>query len=471
MMSTTTETDYVRVRLEGILTAESPCHFGNGEPVIYNDSDSKDKLTAQPVCLDKEGKPYIPSATLKGALRDRLQQAAELGHCDRALVALIFGDARKGDAEQSQAGRLRIEDAFIEGEAPVMQTRTHVAIDPITATAADHRLFAQQLIPAGTGFKFICELEQISAAQLNQLRALLATFDGSEQSSVGKGKSCYYGRLSWQESSVQVIDQASLTNWLLGHQAAPYNSEYKLPVLDEKVSLAPRIGLDICIKPQGPLLINRLTQPAKKGEPDLEFQRTADGHLLIPSTSVRGLLRGHCSKILRTMADSQTDQTMADKVADSLLNDLFGSTKQRSPLWVGDAISDNKVAPQQQTFNAIDRFSGAVADGALYTVEGARAGLLNLQCSICPQWLGQNRWARGLALLLLRDAMEGDLAIGWGKSKGYGALRASLKGFPIQQNWLEEFKSLESSLQSQLTEQVVALEKEIKDRIAQEAKL
>lgn len=39
-------------------------------------------------------------------------------------------------------------------------------------------------------------------------------------------------------------------------------------------------------------------------------------------------------------------------------------------------------------------------------------------------------WWRGLLLLVLRDAIEGDLAIGWGKARGYGA-------FKVEVDWEE----------------------------------
>ena len=34
-------------------------------------------------------------------------------------------------------------------------------------------------------------------------------------------------------------------------------------------------------------------------------------------------------------------------------------------------------------------------------------------------------WQKGLLVLLLRDALEADLTVGWGKSKGYGCLQLS----------------------------------------------
>lgn len=54
-------------------------------------------------------------------------------------------------------------------------------------------------------------------------------------------------------------------------------------------------------------------------------------------------------------------------------------------------------------------------------------------------------WWMGLLVLVLRDAMEGDLAIGWGKARGYGAFRLGVttESGAALDSWatcLQEFK-------------------------------
>ena len=36
-------------------------------------------------------------------------------------------------------------------------------------------------------------------------------------------------------------------------------------------------------------------------------------------------------------------------------------------------------------------------------------------------------WWKGLLILVLRDALEGDLAVGWGKARGFGVIKIALE--------------------------------------------
>ena len=50
--------------------------------------------------------------------------------------------------------------------------------------------------------------------------------------------------------------------------------------------------------------------------------------------------------------------------------------------------------------------------------EKLEAGNCLLDMNLTPD----GNWWKGMLLLVLRDAMEGDLQIGWGKAKGYGTV-------------------------------------------------
>ena len=55
-------------------------------------------------------------------------------------------------------------------------------------------------------------------------------------------------------------------------------------------------------------------------------------------------------------------------------------------------------------------------------------------------------WALGLLSYLLRDAMEGDLSIGWGRARGFGALRlgVTLPDGPALDDWGQLLQALEA---------------------------
>ena len=80
-----------------------------------------------------------------------------------------------------------------------------------------------------------------------------------------------------------------------------------------------------------------------------------------------------------------------------------------------------------QYFNAIDRFTGGVKEGALFNVKAAQCDyLVTKKCHLNLDRLPKGEWWKGLLLFIVRDAIEGDLAVGWGKSKGFGSFTIAL---------------------------------------------
>ena len=109
-------------------------------------------------------------------------------------------------------------------------------------------------------------------------------------------------------------------------------------------------------------------------EPDLEFYRNKNNQLIIPVSSLTGVLRSQCRKILLTliMANSaktaEEDHRQENNKANELIAELFGSTAQQSKIWLTDAVAEETQNYDHiQNFNAVDRFTGGTADGALYT--------------------------------------------------------------------------------------------------------
>jgi hypothetical protein len=61
--------------------------------------------------------------------------------------------------------------------------------------------------------------------------------------------------------------------------------------------------------------------------------------------------------------------------------------------------------------------------------------------------LPEGDWWRGLLLFLARDLIEGELALGWGKSRGFGACRAVLMGLADAE--IDSFTGLLATLREQ----------------------
>ena len=100
-----------------------------------------------------------------------------------------------------------------------------------------------------------------------------------------------------------------------------------------------------------------------------------NAQLLIPGTSIRGALRSRASRIARTVLAAKdelstfTSHDLHEQIAaePNLVRYMFGSTKYRGALTVHDCLSTDPGKCIEVTHNAIDRWTGGVIDGGLFT--------------------------------------------------------------------------------------------------------
>jgi len=100
-----------------------------------------------------------------------------------------------------------------------------------------------------------------------------------------------------------------------------------------------------------------------------------NAQLLIPGTSIRGALRSRASRIARTVLAARDDfkpltsHDIHEQIAaePNLVRYMFGSTEYRGALTVHDCLSTDCGNLIEVTHNAIDRWTGGVIDGGLFT--------------------------------------------------------------------------------------------------------
>lgn len=100
-----------------------------------------------------------------------------------------------------------------------------------------------------------------------------------------------------------------------------------------------------------------------------------NAQLLIPGTSIRGALRSRASRIARTILAARgelstfTTHDLHEQIAaePNLVRYMFGSTEYRGALTVHDCLSKKTGTCVEVTHNAIDRWTGGVIDGGLFT--------------------------------------------------------------------------------------------------------
>jgi CRISPR/Cas system CSM-associated protein Csm3 (group 7 of RAMP superfamily) len=374
-VDSTKEIIYARVRIAGRLICESALHVGDGAALPFQKRDctkaKKTKGDYNSVCIAADGKPYLPASTLRGSLRE------VTGRSDPPAMHRLFGFA---EDDQGQCGAVRVYDAFLAASpnqpavpgywsaARATTIRHGVAIDPVTGTAEERKLFRYEYLPAGSIFNLELEADRLTEDELARLLGVMECWDGSAAASVGKGTSKGQGRLKWCLDKVEVLDAASLEQWLASDK--PLGEHFRvlqsLPS-PRRASSLPLQGVWLYIIPSSPLLVNDPDFVRdEKGAPKHEYSRLPDGQAMIPAASLRGLIRARARRILATLGVlHEMSPAEAGAKVQQLVAMLFGKTGARSPLWVNDAIACRLGPPHSQTFNAVDRFTGGVQDTKL----------------------------------------------------------------------------------------------------------
>ena len=115
---------------------------------------------------------------------------------------------------------------------------------------------------------------------------------------------------------------------------------------------------------------NGVTEPLR--DPSVPWD---EAQLLIPGTSIRGALRSRASRIARTVLAAKdklptfTSHDLHEQIAaePNLVRYMFGSTEYRGAVTVHDCLSTKRGERIEVTHNAIDRWTGGVIDGGLFT--------------------------------------------------------------------------------------------------------
>lgn len=493
--------DYERVMITGWLTCRTMLHVGSGFEEERTASGAAQPLSQ--VCLGAGDQPFIPASSLRGYLSARVRASVDDPNetLDKSLHERLFGTARRRagdqpideDTDYGRMGALRVYDALWgAGQAYRPRLQTRVAIDPVTGTAKAHQLFSQALVPAGSLFRCRLELERIDGAAVDVLLAALNSLDGRVGAQLGAGKTLTQGVLRWRLDELRVLRPERFIDWLSAHEP--------LETFFEALSVSPPKGsarlagfahIGLVLRPQAPLLV---TDPeahktnTEPSTPDRVFLSEGN-RVRIPSSTLRGVVRARCRRILMTRLgciasdnEASYNEQVLQSVVDEMIGVLFGGQDAMGLIRFSDALGRfRRKQVHRQWFNAIDRFTGGVADHRLYHVQAVWPSHLCCRISFDPrlltkagEWRAQYLWMPGLLVHVLRDAMEGDLALGWGKARGYGALRVALHGshagrircWTCFQDLLDASGPLE---RERLSGWLRALEQEVQERWKQKA--
>ncbi|SEH22447.1 RAMP superfamily CRISPR-associated protein [Selenomonas sp. KH1T6] len=380
------------------------------------------------ILKDKKGYAFIPGTSLAGVLRQYVE-----GENPRA-AALLFGT----DLEQPFADEMKLQSSTIIYDIKLSNVtivhRDSVNLDGLTGTGIKHGKFDYEVIDKGAHGTFVAEiiLRNIHESDKDLLEKTLVRLGShlADGFHLGARTAIGFGKAVLEDISIAVYD----------FQNADDTAAYFLDQPPRRHSLFEKkesehaypedsFVVDADFLLEGGLMVrdsdkSHLTgSGAEEGKLDAIMMRDSDGKWLVPGSSLKGVLRHRCEYILQSLGKN-TDMLESLMGPDPQKLREHLSPKSRSRFLVDEIRLSEAVQSYPQTRIRVDRFTGGTIDSALFTSmpvwqkeTDKRALTMHWEISHAQPW------EIGLALLLLKDAWLGRIAIGSGKSIGYGRLR------------------------------------------------
>jgi CRISPR/Cas system CSM-associated protein Csm3 (group 7 of RAMP superfamily) len=413
------------------------------------------------VARDGLGRLMIPGTSLAGALRSWLGSVtASAGGAlfDQAALGAVFGDLEH-QGQDGMVCRVMVDDAVAAADVSA-GIRDGVGIDRGTGSAAAGVLYQYEVVPPGIRFAV-----RITAAQtatdterVGSALDLLVQALAAGRVEIGAARTRGLGQVQLTgitRTRVDLTERDQVLSWLCGRPAAA-------PATDVALPGDGRLGIEVTWAPVTPVMVRAST--VNEGEPDrdravdtvpLRSAAGPDGStaLLLPGSSVKGVLRSHAERIVRTItAVGDMPDRWLDQVNDPRLGPvtaLFGTAGDHRPgddaprpgrrgaLSVRDCLG-TATAERVSTHVAVDRWTGGAAENLLFSVqEPASADWQPIRMSLETARAGRPADADGgqalaLLLLVLRDLADGWLALGFGGTRGRGSVRVSQVAFTGQ---------------------------------------
>lgn len=429
------------------LTAESPLAVTTGRGASGLD---------MVVARDGAGDPYVPATALAGVLRAAMRRA-------QSDDVAWWG----GIGTNDHASRIELHDATLDlSRVGLPVIRDGVVIDRRTGAAAPEGKYDLQAVPAGATLQtcIAVRAEDPSGADAFLTAVLGELVRGVR---VGRGTSRGFGQIRLKHAERWTED-------LRGSSGAIAAVAGRLGPVSRKVVDVDRLAADQTVAPGrmeaavgwkalGPVMVRAGMGGVAIDDLPL-VERSGDRLVLVlPGSSIKGVLRSWAERIVRTLVPSvETQDSVHDQLAVPLVARLFGAVGDRSDddgsgsgwrgaLSVDDTRSLTEIEPDSWErvaaaadtaearaaldaaglgswevahHVAIDRWTGGASDGALFTVLepwGVEWDEMRLDVDLAR--LGPDATAAlGLLCAVMRDLACGRIALGAGSHRGMGAV-------------------------------------------------
>lgn len=479
-----------RYTIRGTLTAESALNVaGLGAEGTVDLGQLRDGM----------GRVVIPGTSLAGVIR------AALPHDDQTWWGTHLGGS--GSDNGAHASRITIADAAATSQDIALEVRDGVSIDRVTGAAAERHLFSRAVVPAGTRFDFRLDAEvptaDFDSAVRNFVLDVAALLRGPGIT-VGSAGTRGLGRLRLAEADIRREDFTSQAGLLQALGAR--GSEIEVAGTTEDGVPPGILRITVPWRPLGPVMSKVADDSGgfSDGFPAVTTD-SAGVRLVIYGSSLKGTLRSHAERIMRTLRNeplgtADFGEQMERSARLPGIGEIFGAAGnlagnepgRRGMLTVRDVTSATALPAAQwglvrtggtpparanvdddhdsrrealatavrrlnsaveseglwfdiASRNAIDRWTGAAADSLLYTTvephafgDGAARAwtplVLDLDVARARRHGTSVNALLAMLIFLVRDFAEGWIPIGFGTTRGLGAVRAELGDVRLEFN-------------------------------------
>lgn len=456
-----------RLKIKGKLVAETPIHVGG-----YGGSFETD------MALAKNGRDefYIPGTSLTGTLRSWFENNFP------NEVDAIWGYQKN---DKGHASFVLIEDLPITEEirnSLQSELRDGVGIDRFYGTAADKAKYDRAILPRGAklDFEMTVEMQKDEAKIKAMFGHLLAALQNGEIR-LGASKTRGLGKVKFEPEEIaenSLKDFDGILNLLRNQPLKTYSID-ELKNEDSAINANnanQKLNVIIKWQPKSPLMVKAGYDGIGVDTlPLVSANGSGEVSLCLPGSSVKGVFRAHAERILRTFSENSVKgKDFHDQIKIPIVEELFGSKKEKNgkanlglgALSIDDCFAELKMNsddwqeveggefPNDASYfdaglhkalkkidgeanhfatknfqishhTAVDRFTGAASDGALFSVLKPSPTItwedLNLNVDFKRFSSEEYRLcALMLLLLVLRDFAQNRLPLGFNVNRGMG---------------------------------------------------
>lgn len=418
----------------------SDLHIGDGDTALLSElrprarTDKGDPSVAT-VARDGTGLPYIPSTSLKGAVRNLVE--------DEALAQLLFGASPDRNGEGGSGGRLILWQARMDRRslpesldlphwdgAKATFINAHARIDRDSGAAERGRLFSREYVPRGTAFQLdACWLGALEEFETRVL-PLFAEIRSPRGFAVGANSGAGYGRARLDDEQVTVAGKSlRIDPGTRIPEVKEVQETFPLPLP------VPREHFEVQIHCEGPFLIaDPVRAQGTSVESDILALRRSPTMPELLGTSLTGYLRFRSGWLEQVRFGGPADDPDVKYVAGRTLltrtQRLFGIVGWAGLLRIVD-IELATVPGPERAYPGIqlDDFTQAAIFGALFHVRAPADVGFNVILELGDFRRRPTGEDRQLLEALLADLATYGLKLGHSEGAGFGWFKLSGQTF------------------------------------------